>query len=109
MYRIPVASPRLEEVKKHLMSFSPPGEEPPIFVKQTLANLSNSIMENGGKDSFLEGPLNEVRDYAKLTEAAGLSRNMKNEAKPSKLISENVREDQQDSNPSAANLPNGCN
>jgi hypothetical protein len=30
---------------------------------------------------------------------------MKNEAKPSKLISENVREGQQDSNTSAANRP----
>lgn len=103
--RIPAVSPRLEEVKKHLMSFSDPGEEPPIFVERTLAHLSNRIMENGGKDSFLEGPLNEVRDYAKLTEAAGLSRDMENEAEPRKLLSEIIREDHQVSNPSAANLP----
>lgn len=83
------------------MSFSHPGEEPPIFVEQTLANLSNRIIKNRGKDSFLEGHLNEVRDYAKLTGAAGLSRR----SKPSKLISEIVREDQQVSNPSAGNLP----
>jgi hypothetical protein len=87
------------------MSFSRPGEQPPLFVEQTLASLSNRIMENGGKDTFLEGSLNEVRDYAKLTEAAGLSRNMENDARPTDLISEMVREDQQVSNRSAANLP----
>lgn len=103
--RIPIASPRLEEVKKLLTSFSHPGEEPPLFVEQTLANLSNRIIENGGNDSFLEGPLNQLRDYANLTEAAGLSRTMKNEAKPSRLISEIVREDQQVSNPFAGILP----
>ena len=101
---VPLASPKLEEVKKRFMSFSRPGEEPPLFIQQTLDNLSNRIIENGGNDSFLEGPLDELRDYVNLAEDAGLSRNMENEAKPSKLISE-IREDQQVSNPYAANLP----
>jgi hypothetical protein len=71
-HKFSVVSPRLEEVRRLLMLFSPPGKKPPLAVEKTLAKLSSQILEMGGDDSFLEGPLKELRNRACRADAVGL-------------------------------------
>jgi hypothetical protein len=71
-HKFSVASPRLEEVRRLLMLFSPLGEKPSPVVEKTLAKLSSHILEMGGDDAFLEGPLKELRNCACWADAVGL-------------------------------------
>jgi len=89
------------------MLFSPRGEKPPPVVEKTLAKLSSRILEMGGDDSFLEGPLKELRNCACWADAVGLlGSSFSAEAEQRNIGSQfPLQEEMEVHDPSAANLP----
>jgi hypothetical protein len=104
-HKFSVASPRLEEVRRLLMLFSPPGEKAPPVVEKTLAKLSSHVLEMGGDDSFLEAPLKELRNCACWADAVGLLGSSFSAGEQRNLDSQfTLQEEMEVHDPSAENL-----
>jgi hypothetical protein len=106
-HKFSVTSPRIEEVRRLLMLFSPPGEKPPPVVEKTLAKLSSQILEMGGDDAFLEGPLKELRKRTCWADAVGLLGSSFSAAAEKRNVGSRftLQEKMEVHDPSSANLP----